>query len=147
MNLGTTSRLDRDTHTIHFERSLAAPREQVFDAWTNVERVRTWWDPAGSPLASCEIDLRPGGRFKFVNQGDAHSPPFEGVYTLIERPRQIVFEALGARGTVSLSAAGAGTLMHVSIRCSSAEHLAKFVELGVDAGTRQTLDNLAASFG
>ena len=34
--------------------------------------------------------------------------------------------------------------MTVTIRCASAEHLAQFVKLGVDAGTDRTLDNLVA---
>jgi uncharacterized protein YndB with AHSA1/START domain len=146
-NARTEFRIDRATHTIHFERTLPGSRERAFDAWTQPEQIRTWWDPSGRPLASCEIDLRPGGRFKFVNQGDAHSPPFEGVYRMVERPAQLVFEALGSLGTVLLSQRGDDTTMQVSIRCSSAEHLEQFVKLGVDEGTRQTLDNLAAQLG
>ena len=45
---------------------------------------------------------------------------------------------------LSLEVAGAGTSMTVSIRCANAEHLAKFVELGVAEGTARTLDNLVA---
>ena len=53
--------VDRDTHAIILTRMFAAPREQVFEAWTRPEHVTCWWDPAGDPLAECEIDLRPGG--------------------------------------------------------------------------------------
>ena len=60
--------VDRDTHTIMLTRTFAAPREQVFEAWTRPEHVACWWDPAGTRLAECEIDLRPGGAFRFVNQ-------------------------------------------------------------------------------
>ena len=60
--------LDRDTHTIILTRVLAAPCEQVFEAWTRPEHVACWWDPSGEPLAECEIDLRPGGAFRFVNR-------------------------------------------------------------------------------
>lgn len=140
----TRSQLDRTTFTITFERSFTASREQIFDAWTKPEHVTHWWDPSGTPLAECTIDLRPGGAFRFVNRGDAHSPPFEGAYRVIERPEKLVFDALGALGTVLIESRGAKTHLIVTIRCASAEHLEQFVKLGVDKGTNQTLDNLVA---
>ena len=141
----TRSRVDRATFTITFERSFTASREQVFDAWTQPEAVTAWWDPTGTPLTDCAIDLRVGGSFRFVNEG--HGPPFAGTYRVVERPEKLVFDALGALGTVLLERRGAKTHMVVSIRCSSAEHLEQFVKLGVDAGTNQTLDNLVTYLG
>ncbi len=137
-------KLNRDTFTITFERSLAASREQVFDAWTKPEHVTQWWDPTGTPLTECVIDLRPGGTFRFVNRGKAHAPPFEGAYRVIERPDRLVFDALGAVGTVLLESRGTGTQLTVTIRCASAEHFEQFVKLGVDANTSRTVDNLVA---
>lgn len=141
----TRTTLDRDTHTLRFHRRFTAPREEVFDAWTSAERVRQWWDPSGRPLVECTIDLRPGGGFRFVNDG--HSPPFAGTYQIIDRPHRLVFDAMGAVGTVALEQDGATTLMTVSIRCASAEHLAMYLQLGVDTGTARTLDNLVAHVG
>lgn len=138
----TRSKLDRATFTITFERSLAASREQVFDAWTKPEHVTQWWDPTGTPLVECTIDLRAGGAFRFVNQG--HGPPFEGTYRVIEQPAKLVFDAVGAVGTVLLESRGGKTHLTVTIRCASAEHLEQLVKVGVDAGTNQTLDNLVA---
>jgi uncharacterized protein YndB with AHSA1/START domain len=140
----TRSRLDRTTFTITFERTIAAPREQVFDAWTKSEQVKLWWDPTGTPLTECTIDLREGGAFRFVNEGNAHAPPFEGAYRVIDRPAKIVFDAMGAVGTVLLDTRAGQTHLTVTIRCASAEHLEQFVKVGVDAGTNQTLDNLVA---
>jgi len=142
MSNETRSKVDRATFTITFERSLSASREQVFDAWTKSEHVTQWWDPTGAPLTECTIDLRPGGAFRFVNQG--HGPPFEGAYRVIERPAKLVFDALGSVGTVLLEGRGQSTHLTVTIRCASAEHLEQFVKLGVDAGTDRTLDNLVA---
>jgi uncharacterized protein YndB with AHSA1/START domain len=140
----TRTKIDRATFTITFDRSLAKSPEQVFDAWTKPEHVTQWWDPTGSPLSECTIDLRPGGTFRFVNRGNAHAPPFEGVYRVIERPTRLVFDALGAVGTVLIAKQGAGTRLTVTIRCASAGHLEQFVQHGVDKGTAQTLDNLVA---
>lgn len=133
--------IDRTTFTITFRRAFAASREDVFDAWTDPKRIKYWWDPTGVPLADCAIDLRPGGAFRFVNASD-HGPPFAGVYSAIERPSRLVFDAMGAVGTVSLDAEAGTTRMTVTIRCASADHLEQFVKLGIDAGTDRTLDNL-----
>lgn len=138
------TKIDRTTSTLTFQRTFTAERQDVFDAWTQPDQVTQWWDPGGTPLSACEIDLRPGGAFKFVNKDAGHSPPFAGVYRVIEKPSLLVFDALGSVGTVKLEATGAMTTMTVTIRCASAEHLEQFVKLGVDVGTARTLDNLVA---
>src|SRR6516162_7976705 len=59
-----------------------APRALVFEAWTKTEHVARWWDPSRVPLAVCEIDLRPGGAFRWLNRspdgGEGHA--FCGTY-------------------------------------------------------------------
>jgi uncharacterized protein YndB with AHSA1/START domain len=136
--------IDRETNTITFHRTFPSPREDVFEAWTQPDQLATWWDPTGAPLTECSIDLRPGGAFKFVNRDSAHGPPFAGVYRVIEAPSLLVFDALGAVGTVRLESDRGATNMTLTIKCGSAEHLAQFVKLGVDVGTDRTLDNLVA---
>jgi uncharacterized protein YndB with AHSA1/START domain len=137
--MGTTS-IDKETFTLTFERTLQASCADVFDAWTQPEQLAEWWDPTGARLASCEVDLRPGGAFRFENQG--HGMPFSGTYELVEPPSKLVFEAQGSVGTVTLQAAGSATHMRVTIQCASAEQLEHLVALGVAKGTEKTLDNL-----
>lgn len=134
--------VDHESLTITFERSLRASAEDVFDAWTRPEEIAEWWDPSGTPLAKCQIDLRVGGAFLFENAG--HSQPFSGIYRVIERPLRLVFDAFGSVGSVALTSDGKTTHMKVQIRCSSAEHLAHFLKMGIKAGTERTLDNLVA---
>ena len=135
--------IDRQTHTIRLTRSFDAPRAEIFEAWTKPEQVVGWWDPAGKPLAACEIDLRSGGSFTFVTQ-DHPDMPFSGTYREIAPPGRLVFEALGATGRVILEEAHGGARMTVEIECRSAEQLDQYLKMGVDAGTAQTLDNLVA---
>ena len=132
--------IDRETFTLTFERLLPVPCQQVFDAWTRPEQITEWWDPTGTPLVACDIDLRREGAFRFQNDG--HSPPFCGVYKVVEPPSTLVFEALGTLGTVSLQTVDDGTRMHVTIRCGSAEHFQMFLSLGVRENTSKTMDNL-----
>ena len=135
--------LDRASHTIRFQRVLEASAQDVFEAWTTPEAVASWWDPDGQPLVRCEIDLRPGGTFTFVNRGHT-TQPFTGTYSEIAPPDRLVFEALGATGRVFLKEADGRTEMKVEIACRSAEHLEQFVSLGVASNTARTMDNLVA---
>ncbi|MFZ5441340.1 MAG: SRPBCC family protein [Myxococcota bacterium] len=136
--------IDAPQRTLHFERTLDATPEEVFDAWTQAEQLAQWWDPTGAPLVECTIDARVGGGFRFVSAG--HAPPFQGTYEVVERPTRLGFVAMGARGVVSLAPHARGTLMKVSITSPDAAHFEHFVKLGVHQGTAVTLDNLVRRF-
>jgi uncharacterized protein YndB with AHSA1/START domain len=138
---------DRATNTIVLTRTFNAPCEQVFEAWTQPDHVACWWDPSGARLSVCEIDLKPDGAFRFVNRDQPDVPPFSGVYREIVPPQKLVFEAMGAIGRVTLEDTGGETLLTVSITCGSAAHFDQFLQMGVDAGTSQTLDNLVDYVG
>ena len=135
--------VDRASHSIRLTRDLEASRAEVFEAWTKPEHVTSWWDADGEPLAICEIDLRPGGAFKFVLRRHPEMP-FTGVYQEIAPPERLVFEAMGSTGRVTLREADGKTHMMVEILCNSEEQLDQFLKLGVKTGTGQTLDNLVA---
>jgi uncharacterized protein YndB with AHSA1/START domain len=135
--------IDRDTHTIRLTRVFDASRAQVFEAWTKPEHVMWWWDAAGERLTTCEIDLRPGGNFRFVTS--AHPElPFFGTYREITPPDRLVFEALGATGYVILRDVAGKTQLTVEIDCHSPDQLDQYLKMGVDVGTSQTLDNLVS---
>jgi uncharacterized protein YndB with AHSA1/START domain len=69
------------------ERIFQAPREHVWDAWTNPEHVARWWGFGGVPLFACEIDLRVGGTYRYVQRGqDGIEYPFIGTYREIVKP-------------------------------------------------------------
>jgi uncharacterized protein YndB with AHSA1/START domain len=139
----TDIEIDRRTHTIRLMRVFAAPRSEIFEAWTEPEHVTCWWDAAGEPLKFCEIDLRPGGAFKFVTKGHPDMP-FAGTYREVAPPERLVFEAMDATGRVILQDVAGQTHMTVEIECKSAEQLDQYLKMGVDVGTSQTLDNLVA---
>jgi uncharacterized protein YndB with AHSA1/START domain len=135
--------VDHANFTIRFVRSFDAPAALLFEAWTRPEHLRCWWDAAGGPLAVCEIDLRLGGTFRFVSPGHPDMP-FTGVYLEIAPPHRLVFEALNSTGRVQFASTGDKTRMTLEIVCRSAEQLEEFLQMGVAAGTSQTLDNLVA---
>jgi uncharacterized protein YndB with AHSA1/START domain len=55
--------LDRE---IVLSRVIAAPRDLVFKAWTDPQHLPQWFGPAGFTCETHEIDIRVGGRWRFV---------------------------------------------------------------------------------
>jgi uncharacterized protein YndB with AHSA1/START domain len=135
--------IDRARHSLRFVRLCDAPPDLVFEAWTVPEQLRLWWDAGGEPLSVCEIDLRPGGSFRFVAPSHAHMP-FTGTYVDISPPSRLEFRAMDALGRVLLKDLGGRTEMIVEIVCNSAEQLEQYLRLGVANGTSRTCDNLVA---
>lgn len=77
---------------IAFTRICAAAPARVFAAWTTPDDLREWWGCAGSRLTVCEVDLRPGGGWRFVmRMPDGSDHPFKGVYRGIVLARRLVY--------------------------------------------------------
>ena len=70
-----------------------APRRLVFDAMTKPEHVRQWWGILDDrySVTVCEIDLRPGGTWRFVGRGPQGEFAFHGEYREIAAPDRVVF--------------------------------------------------------
>ncbi len=69
-----------------------APRRLVFAAWTKAEHVSQWFAPRPLVMDRCEVDLRPGGVFRFVMRApDGTEYPFEGAFREVVAPERIVF--------------------------------------------------------
>jgi uncharacterized protein YndB with AHSA1/START domain len=70
-----------------------APRRLVFEAMTKPEHVRRWWGRLDDrySVTTCEIDLRPGGSWRFVGRGPQGEFAFHGVYREIVAPERVVF--------------------------------------------------------
>ena len=80
--------------SLRIERTFDAPAHDVFDAWTSVEVLKRWWHAEHSwetPFA--EVDLRVGGAIKVTmrNPDDGKEYGGGGEYTLVDRPRRLVF--------------------------------------------------------
>ncbi len=79
---------------IAMTRVLHAPRRRVFDAFTRPEQLARWWGPEAFTLASCELDLRPGGALRLVMRGpDGREHAFHGVYMELLPPARLAFTA------------------------------------------------------
>ena len=75
------------------ERSIAAPREAVFAAWTRPETIARWFAPTDDyTVVVTDLDLRPGGRWRLEMRhkgGAVH--PVGGVYRAVDAPSRLSF--------------------------------------------------------
>ena len=145
-NFGAVTITTPGDRQIVVTRLFDAPRALVFEAWTKAEHVAHWWDPSGTPLAVCEIDLRPNGAFRFVNRGpdggEGHS--FSGIYREIVPPEKLVFGGPLGSATLVFTEDGKKTKLTMTIECATRNERDALLQMRVDAGTAQTLENLAA---
>lgn len=149
-DLHTTTLTTPTDREIVITRSFNAPRPLVFKAWTRPEHVRHWYGPAGTTLAVCEIDLRPGGRYRFVVRApDGQEYGFTGVYREVVPPERLVYTDSfeGAPGHEALVTAlfeemdGKTRLTSTSLYASLEERDAH-IRSGMEGGMKQTLDRL-----
>ena len=78
---------------IRMTRLFNAPPALLWEAMTRPEHIRRWWGNLGDgySVPVCEVDLRVGGRWRFVNKHPHGEAAFHGVYREIEAPHRIVF--------------------------------------------------------
>jgi uncharacterized protein YndB with AHSA1/START domain len=131
-------------------RTFNAPRAIVFDAWTKAEHIAQWWDPRREPLGFCEVDLRPGGAFRFIPRDPDHAKhPFIGRYREIVRPARLVLVTPGPSpgsesvGTLIFDERDGKTTLRMTIECASKTDRDALLRMRIDVGTSRTLDNLA----
>jgi uncharacterized protein YndB with AHSA1/START domain len=78
---------------VRLTRLFDAPRALVFEAMSKPEHIKRWWGCLGEgyEVPVCEVDLRPGGKWRFVNRTPQGDVAFYGVYREIAPPDRLVF--------------------------------------------------------
>jgi len=83
---------DMATKELVIERVFDAPRERVFDAFTQPEHLRKWWGPKMVLIPVAEFDVRPGGKIFIAERApDGAMNYIAGVVREVERPSRLVF--------------------------------------------------------
>jgi uncharacterized protein YndB with AHSA1/START domain len=76
-----------DEADLVWERTFDAPRALVWAAFTDPDRIPRWWGPHGSTATVVEMDVRQGGRWRFISRApDRDDVPFMGEYLEVEPP-------------------------------------------------------------
>jgi len=69
-----------------------APRDKMWQAWTEPARLKQWWGPRGFKVHTCKVDLRPGGIFHYgMKAPDGSDMWGKFVYREIKAPEKLVF--------------------------------------------------------
>lgn len=78
---------------IRMTRLFDAPRHLLFEAMSKPEHITQWWGNLGEgySVPVCEVDLRVGGAWRFVNRHPKGDAVFYGVYREIAPPDRVVF--------------------------------------------------------
>jgi uncharacterized protein YndB with AHSA1/START domain len=99
---------------VEIVRTIDAPREEVFRAWTDPDRIRSWWGPGEFTCPEAEVDLRPGGAYRLVMQPTGGDPfVVAGTYREVEPPARLVYTWRWETGP---AADGAESLVSVEFR-------------------------------
>src|SRR5882672_4410543 len=128
-----------------------APRRLVFEAMTKPEHVRQWWGRLGEgySVPVCEIDLRVGGTWRFVNRHPKGEATFYGEYREITSPSRLVYTEIFADfpDTVSVVTAdfteeGGKTRIIATVRYPSKEVRDMVIGTGMARGAGISYDRL-----
>ncbi len=127
-----------------------APRELVFEAHTSCEHMSRWWGPRRFETASCEIDFRPGGKWRIVHRGsDGVDLGFRGEFREIARPETITwtFEFEPMAGHISVQTVvfeehDGKTTLTATARFDTKEDRDGMLQSGMEEGAAETYDRL-----
>jgi len=137
-------------------RGFDAPRRLVYKAWTTPELVRRWWHAKRGEVTVVEIDLRVGGRWRYVMVADDGTEVgFHGEYREIVPDERIVstetYEGLpegvseedgSTVNTATFADANGGTLVTLLIEAANKESRDAIIESGMEDGLQDALDLL-----
>lgn len=154
-NSTTTTPSDRE---FVMERIFDAPRELVFKAFSECERLAHWWGPKGWTLPVCKMDFRPGGVWLYCMRGpEGEESCGKAVYREIVEPERIVYTDAFADAegnvlegmpemliTVTFAEHDGKTKLTNRAQFASAADLERTLGMGMVEGLTETWDRLEA---
>ena len=146
-----TGAMDRQ---IVLMRMLEAPRERVFEVWTTPEHLQHWYGPDGFTLTTHEMDVRPGGVWRFTMHGpDGVDYSNELIYDQVIAPELLSYEHRSSpdaddpafRGSATFDEFMGMTILTMRMVFETAAERDETVEkYNAVEGGNQTLDRLVA---
>ena len=137
---------------IRLTRLFDAPRHLVFEAMSKPEHIKEWWGRLGDgySVPVCEVDFRPGGRWRFVNRtANGELVAFYGVYREIAAPDRVVnteifeqFPDIESVVTTVLTEENGKTRLTATVRYPSLEVRDLVLKTGMERGAGISYDCL-----
>jgi uncharacterized protein YndB with AHSA1/START domain len=133
-------------------REFDAPKHLIYKAWTTPELVKRWWNAKRGEVTIAEIDLRVGGKWRYVQVADGHEVGFHGEYREIVPNERIVSteayegipdaDANATVNTLTLTEVDGRTTLTVLVQCPSKETRDAIIDSGMEAGMQDAMDLL-----
>jgi uncharacterized protein YndB with AHSA1/START domain len=134
-------------------REFDAPKHLVYRAWTTPELVKRWWSGHQGEMTIVEIDLRIGGRWRYVMMADGgHEVAFHGEYREIVPNQRIVNtevyempgapEGEGALNIVTFTEVDGRTTLTLLVQAATKQDRDAIVNSGMEVGMQQQMDLL-----
>ena len=147
---GVTTYTTPSDQEVVITRVVSAPRRVVFDAFTNARHVPNWLiGPPGWTMPVCEIDLRPGGTWRYVyRKDDGSEMTMQGSYREVAPPERLVStESWGPEwpetvNTMVLTETGGLTTITITARYPSKEARDAALKTGMKSGMDQSFARL-----
>jgi uncharacterized protein YndB with AHSA1/START domain len=142
--------LPSDTQIL-ITRELDAPRHLVYRAYTTPELIMRWWAGDRGRVTSVEVDLRPGGSWRYVMTANAgFEVAFHGEYQEIIDGERIVstevFEGApdaAAVSTTTFAEHGGRTTLSILVQHTSQENRDMHLNSGMEGGMQESMNHLA----
>ncbi|MEV0584349.1 alpha/beta fold hydrolase [Nonomuraea sp. NPDC050310] len=150
--------IDRASNTVRIARTYTAGVERVWWAWTDAEAISRWWGPQGWDATVYEMDVRPGGRWRFqIAPADGSADPVRtlATYQVVETGARLGYDGAFADQewradgpdtfptTATFTPAGTGCTVEVAATFPDEQALQRAVELEMAEGYAEALDRLA----
>ncbi|MDW5594879.1 SRPBCC family protein [Conexibacter stalactiti] len=134
---------------IQIVREFDAPKHLVWKAWTTPELVKRWWSSDMGETTLAEIDLRVGGRWRYVMVAGDMEVGFHGEYSeIVENERLVsteVYEGMPEAysvNTATFEETDGRTTLTILVQHSSKEHRDGHIASGMEGGMNRAMDYL-----
>jgi len=131
---------------ITISRTLNAPVELVWEAWTNPEHIANWWGPNGFTNTITKMDLTPGGEWLLVMHGpDGTDYKNKSIFKEIVPHKKIVFQHIAPNfiATIDFEEQGEKTHLNWHMLFETAEEFIRVVKtFKADEGLKQNIEKL-----
>jgi uncharacterized protein YndB with AHSA1/START domain len=149
-----TTTIYQDGTDLVYERTFDAPRERVWKAFMDPDAIPRWWGPHDTSTTVAEMDVRPGGKWRYISRApDRDDVSFFGEYLEIDPPKSFRWtfmfdvEGLGEHGgpeTFTFEDVGGKTKVTSIGHFGSVEAIEGALATGMTKGAIETWDRLAA---
>lgn len=135
---------------LRIQRCFLAPRELIYQAWTDPKHLLNWWGPRGFTITVQDIDVKPGGIWRYVMHGP-DGTNYDNIirYLEVDPHKRIAYthgdpeDEEQFRVTVTFAESGDTTELEMQMLFKSEEELERAVQqYGAIEGAKSTLDRL-----